>query len=241
MLPCWMEDLSSCRTSATHVMCEVQCRCARLLSRQMVPAVSGNSRNLHPANKNAAFFLRWSTYIFAFEKASDQHPDKLASSYSGMENCFNAFQLFPQISDATAGVMWGWFCLILLAMCEQSLFWQALLDVSSQFPVRLPGLLPKTQWYVRHSDLANLWLGWMSNVEKGCSSHTWICLKKCTLNRNVSVLVSFFRLLPEQIFLAAAELSDTMGIPWTEEFISAKYRHVAPDSVTLNLTPSVFF
>ena len=116
-----------------------------------------------------------------------------------------------------------------------------LLDVSSQFPVRFPGLLPKTQWYVRHSDLANLWLGWMNHVERGCSSHTWICLKKCTLNRNVSVLVSFFRLLPEQIFLEAVGLSDMMGIPWTEEFISAKYRHITPHSVTLNLTPSVFF
>ncbi|EOB08523.1 hypothetical protein Anapl_07019 [Anas platyrhynchos] len=43
---------------------------------------------------------RWSASTFALEEASDQHPDKLASSYSGAESCFNAFQLLPQISNA---------------------------------------------------------------------------------------------------------------------------------------------
>lgn len=43
--------------------------------------------------------------LFALEKAYDQHPDKLASSYSGARSCFNAFQLFPQISGATVEVM----------------------------------------------------------------------------------------------------------------------------------------
>lgn len=72
----------------------------RWRARQVVPAIGGNSRNLHPTNSNAAFFQRWSASTFALEEASDQHPDKLASSYSGAESCFNAFQLLPQISNA---------------------------------------------------------------------------------------------------------------------------------------------
>lgn len=87
-----------------------------------------------------------------------------------------------------------------------------LLDVSSQFSVRLPGLLPKTQRQVRHSGLANLWWGLMSNVEKGCSPHPWIGLKEYTLNRNVPISASSLRLVRAQIFVAATVLSDTMAI-----------------------------
>lgn len=99
--------------------------CARLAEQTNGASVSGSSRNLYPTNRNAAFFWRWGVFTFSSEKVKDQHPDKLMSSYSGARSCSNAVQLFPWISSATAEVMWGWFCLILLAMCEQSLFWQA--------------------------------------------------------------------------------------------------------------------
>lgn len=96
-----------------------------LLSRQMVPARSGNSRSQHPTNRNAAFFQRWRVSTFCFGKSLRSASWQAGILLQRARSCFNAFRLFPQISGATAEVRWGWFCLILLAMCEQSLFWQA--------------------------------------------------------------------------------------------------------------------
>lgn len=51
--------------------------------------------------------------------------------------------------------------------------------------------------------------------------------------------------MPEQIFVAVTELSDTMGMFWTEILSHKKTKnnkkpqHITPNSVTFNLTPSV--
>lgn len=117
-----------------------------LLSRQMVPALSGNSRNLHPTNRNAAAFHWWSLSTFCFRSSL-----KSASWQAGILPPWSE-ELFQCLSTVSTDFRCNCRSHVRVVLSHPlNYVWTVpvltgLLDVSSQIPVRLRGPLPKTQW-----------------------------------------------------------------------------------------------
>lgn len=137
-------------------------------------------KNPHPTNRSPVFW-RWSMSIFCFRKIW-----RSASWQAGILLQWSR-ELFQCLSTVSTDFRCHCRNHVRMVLSHPlSYVWTGpvltgLLDVCSQFPVRLPGPMPKTQWWVRHSDLANLSLGWMNNVGKGCSSRMRISVLRNVL------------------------------------------------------------